>query len=1721
MDYKLFLIAIISFLLNGCLQSPSTKRNDGVIPTSNNNPIIDITNPENLYWFTNSATSKGLLQLKIDNTSGVYLRGKNINNYLSSDSNFYTDTTKTKLRPYCLIVNYKITDAKSQLRIKATPIKFKGENLFSLNFSQSETNNQTLCQGTVSRTDSSGVLENIASVNSAFLPQNICPTCTGTIHSLDNQIFLYNSVNNLISDNTKISQTVFDFSHLDLEFLISSTPGTSDEQCNIDCIATGIYDCCIDKQCAKNGALRPNAQDQEGYEEAVNDVTTNPLNFIKYDHIYFVCKNMQPIPPDPVEPTPSDPVVTLEQLKKDYECMIGATLTPPDYSSCTNSPTYSGSGTSSDYDYVKLTVWKRCRCDTSSTNHPLICVNFSLKPVYQNPDNPTTTPINYICDTKDPNVSTTYSYKDLSVSAKTIPHRFYRQDSGDFVAEDQIKTLSVAQEGEEFTYTDYANYLEPISGAFNMNAILGPITVDLSKARPAKEVLINYDQTYIITVKANSGYAYSPCFMGCSSDSWFSGYSAHPRSVDGLGLRANPITTSRTGDNNYGFKGNYEDTHFGRACYIPPTMIPFSHYPNATLSTQRKNRLETQAALFANGYQKDWFGFNKGALIGSFNGVSWFALGTIRKVRSTSTKLMLAINAPFADLATSSAFTVTILPEVEPTSATEYDYDPSLPESPAALQNLGASCQRYHMCEKDSDCITQLGWEYMCIDVANYKTHWPKFDMDGNEIANTYIQKATFTNTSGNNKILQSLPTLDGTKRCVYRGAGAPCKKDYSNLTAKLQKNFTCAPNFYCADLDEAKFNQEVVRTPKWLEDFLFGMDANVLGRPLYYIGATSNLTDTIRTNLSSNLLINSSVSGDSASNWGICLSGRTTTSSAQITQHQNADPDSRTDYVSQIGGCNSSLTGTNRVRSCPVLNDDEDDVDNAGNYIFSPTLEQRKMQNGCGLESLDASSNSPFFEIENDTIPNLTSFLLPGIAKDGCVRRAGSVCHTDLDCAPNIYHSLKAYEFDLSYFGNTLAEQKYWQENLICGQAELKPVSTQSSNFLTYDLKKNRCCRPINETLTMYTSVSSTLLDQEMLEESDTSINLLINSPGETDPTLANRYSRFVNANATTLATNPPVVTVDTTPKSDQWKIINETGTKSCCGGGWIRLFSDGTHDWTITNRLSFSIENFACLNYENDLYVADDRTYLAVNSNYSKDLGLLCDWPYPDSSGNRGCLQIPISFGTGYSIIAPKAIANNNAELSTLYLPNDATYGVQRVSSDSPYLPPAHNSTNPRENFFKAGMTTLELRIPSYISKGNLEEMMFGEYPDLPAIGDRVHVSYYRLAGDNTYISCGVDEPFQMRANCTIATALMDKEYCIFEDGGYTILRLQTNIDGNCGAGTPFYLAGVKIKYRKMNTKEYGYNDGLPINPYGGPFDDIDETRQGLTAGNAMYYLTKLGRFDLLGIPQIFYEPLYCNSNMSKLVPGLFKDAAGSLLYTRTDFDAAAFNYSGAINSRSLMQIYDASAGNDDYANPGANAGKIVYQDKVAITPIFKGHSFTCCLKLGQETTSSEKCCSNFSMTVNGKTYCRLPNGVDLNVYFNKFVSSEGVGSTLPGGGLDLDTDFIPETGEPKLTNSVSDKLVTLGETFCQTNAVRQGAAFGYYYPQPNTGIFGKFSPFGATRPADVEEAKKAAKVFSIIDSINDYNENDAGWIDSALKFTNGYRWNHHWYCDGDAAD
>lgn len=74
-----------------------------------------------------------------------------------------------------------------------------------------------------------------------------------------------------------------------------------------------------------------------------------------------------------------------------------------------------------------------------------------------------------------------------------------------------------------------------------MNAILGQMKVDQTRAMPAYVVNLDVGLSYIIsTVKGN----FNPC-VSCTKDKWFNGFSAFPSSTLGEGLKWVGHTSSK------------------------------------------------------------------------------------------------------------------------------------------------------------------------------------------------------------------------------------------------------------------------------------------------------------------------------------------------------------------------------------------------------------------------------------------------------------------------------------------------------------------------------------------------------------------------------------------------------------------------------------------------------------------------------------------------------------------------------------------------------------------------------------------------------------------------------------------------------------------------------------------------------------------------------------------------------------------------------------------------------------------------------------------------------------------------------------------------------------------------------------------------------------------------------------------------------------------------
>ena len=1730
----LTLWSLSSCVPNQDVSSSRNTRGRGATTSTDNNPAPppdDLASIGNVSWYSQNQNFNNIITLNEDIQTVVYLRGEAINNFLSSKLD---GTVLNQDRTYCLVASFNNTNAKKNFRSRAVPISFFNfekqtqERLLRIDLPDSNSSSAT-CSGDayqIITTPDAGI--SVGNTDSTFSLPDLCSNCAGIINSTNVSLYLANSP---LTVNDRIPESGVNIK--DLILRIDTQSGSLDQggQCSQSgCLAKG-FDCCLDGQCVMDGALRPNASTQLEFTQAVADVAESPDNFKNWPSIYFVCGSTPPPPTPTFTPFPDAQATAdarLEELIKDYNCLEeGKNLNPNFSGNNVCEPNFD----QASYESVRAKVWSYCGCKADpfpvDPDDP-VCPDFGLQATKDALGNIT----DITCFTPPPSPEATpFQSLSLPVSTKAAPHRFYRADNGESV--DDITTLSegVLPEGLPFQYLNDSSKTDPdcseeiLNGSstecsYNFNSIIGQFKVDLTQAEPAVVVNLDFDQSYIITT--SFGY-YTPC-PTCAADYWFQSFSAFPSTQDGVGLQAVGYQTNRETFGLSSSQGNYEDTHFGRACFLPPTMLPFSQAPNPSVVTQRRNRLLTQTALWMNGYQRDWFGFNKGALIGSFDGVNWFAIGKSRRVVSKSNKLFLAINAPFADLADPSSLTVQVILDQGFSIAPAIDFDPNLsPDSPE--QNTAASCQYWHQCETDTDCVTKLGWEYMCIDTSNFKTRWPKFDAEANEVQNQDFDNANF------NRVIEGGIPIGPKKRCTYRGAGALCKRDYTRgLVSNRRKMFACAPNFHCANLNSSEFSDKIARTPNKDLDITLGMEADILGRPLDYTEANSTLPIEVQNNIE----LNGALYTSEISDLGLCRPGRLTDITDPIRQHEEKDSFGRTDYIGQVGVCNSNITNLNRTIACPIFENDEGQLTAKGDLLLAydsavNDFNEKSLQNSCGNEGVfnnNITIASPFSTIEADPIRFLNNLVTKSVARDGCLRRAGSVCHTDLDCGPNRLHQNLAFAQSKVEFGGTEAELKYWQEGLVCGQAAEEPLPS-SDDYFDYDMSKNRCCRETGKDFTMYTQVTYNN------SVANPNPNLNVTAFAFQFPTLDGRYSRYASVgtidDASKTANDPPypqapIVNIrdGLIPRAYQWKTLNDTGENTCCGGGWIRKFADGSTAWDDPRKLQIDPTNFSCLNYSSELVFltsSDFSEYIVEDANYFYDANRFCLFPT-----KNGCAQI--QFGdptTNGNLVTPSGPEPSNGRAVINTKPDQANGGTEVLSPSAPYPPVPYANPTPinldgsSDKFIYFASPTdyfgVSFYLPVYVGY-----FVNNATSENGGVNNLISVRFQYFDQSDNFI--GETTPTDQSSSCTInqnpRINLADNQFCINANAPDNVLVFHgradtTLVDSN---GDPWSYASVRLEFNTFNGNRFIYGSG--VDP---------DLKEGMLRGNDLYYLTKLGRLELLGIPQIPYEPIFCNSNNSKLVGGIFSN-----MIDRSSFEAGSFsmanNSNQSENGRPLIAMYDdrytsvSSAETARYNVSGVgNVNDRAYrydpvlgndfqerfvfhkdannQDIFSLPVIFSENEFRCCAKLGQKTSESAKCCSGYQ-DPEDKT-CKLPSGADLHVYFNKFVSSEGIGEDLPGGGL-TDDDFIPETGEPKIDTTVLSKIRQLGDTFCASGATRAGGSFGFFTPEPNSGIF-------------VGAGSADEKRYSIVDSTRD---NDTNNLSGFSDFINGFRWDHHLYCD-----
>ncbi len=552
------------------------------------------------------------------------------------------------------------------------------------------------------------------------------------------------------------------------------------------------------------------------------------------------------------------------------------------------------------------------------------------------------------------------------------------------------------------------------------------------------------------------------------------------------------------------------------------------------------------------------------------------------------------------------------------------------------------------------------------------------------------------------------------------------------------------------------------------------------------------------------------------------------------------------------------------------------------------------------------------------------------------------------------------------------------------------------------------------------------------------------------------------------------------------QWKTLGEANSEGCCGGGWIRKFSDGGTDWSRRDRVYMDVKNFACINSRTALlthpedYASQYDSVGDVLALVNKDLGDYCQ----SSLGlTSGCAQYSISNSALEIDPAIPATQFTSNHIKS----NGMTFSTTQYDDFYFYPRSADGNTEVIMDMTNAsGRRNLSVKLPSYFTRTAFDyhyavKKTYGTSADRrnglgagvggygaiwASVVELYDITDVTVGGSITW--CTIPTGAKLTALETLVgptTSNIAGTYCNFGEGcchSYDPATRILNVIPS-DPNDPMW-TGKKVGVKISN--------GLPA---GG---------QGLgnrsTPGSSTYYLKRLGLLELSGIPQITYKPIMCNDNRDRIVPGLFKKTGVTDMMFSTHFDQD--NYAFLAN--------DPTTGSPSrYTN--------VYG--LDHEPVFSENDFKCCTPLGVNATSQAKCCSGYGDAAGAKFTCALPSGTDLMVYFNRFVSNEGRGSTQPGGGL-LDGDFNMLTGEPKISPTVNQKITALGNAYCASKAVRQGGSFGEYDLEP-----------------DGNNTNQSEKIFGIVDSAKDEAQVSGGSASAGYSsFMGGFRWNHHLYCD-----
>ncbi len=810
--------------------------------------------------------------------------------------------------------------------------------------------------------------------------------------------------------------------------------------------------------------------------------------------------------------------------------------------------------------------------------------------------------VDYTCVYPQADTTEAPLYQEVYIDSKTAAHRLF-DDGGQ--SQEEMDS-SITQEGTAFEYTN-DDLLKPnnISSYIGFNEIYGSFTMKGSSAVAAKELRVETGTTY--DIYTNSGN-FASC-NNCGTDYYSQLVQLFPENFfySGGGYMPDSVSTNRSNLSS-SFPYRADDLIFGRACWLPASMIPWTHQDFADSQYQRLKRLQAQHFLFANGYQRDWFGFDYGAVIGSFDGVFWFAIGNKRRITASSNRLYLAVNAYFGDLTTKSSYHVTIQDAtLNPTLGTEAtsDYDSD-----------GAQCRKYHVCNSDSDCASQLGWDYVCQTITGVKSLWPSFDSSGNELPEIDDNLLSIFSRIGS--------AGGGTKRCVYRGRGAPCHPDYQSYSSNPEDTYArssklgllgCSSNNYCQEFnsggsDVSEFNDRIARYGysvgyvngvNGTSEHTFGKGAPIIGRPLKFNGDQSILSDT-KSNLSSNNVT------------AICIPGR----NPSVTNFTNSNQTSPSlqNQGDQVLGIGMTLTSLNSydekyLNSCSIFSESGNYVAFDGSFAGADLMDDNDLTILAATQVLPSNAIALFQDNSTDVFGDyqiLDNFLGDKIDKkiiqeNSCLRAPGSVCHTDMDCAPSSIITQMTSQIDASsssYINSY--ELKFWQEGLVCSQKEPKVVDYAPNP--DYDLTLNRCCRETGNVLTIgsQANISNAANGTESdLANQDTFTvdfaDVLGTSVALNDST---RYSRMSTAHSLMsekpgdypqlryIQADPSSSSSDTANISileNQFNTFSYIASNTCCSGNWIRNFhkedNGGGHVWGPDKAQLIDKSNFKCVNW------------------------------------------------------------------------------------------------------------------------------------------------------------------------------------------------------------------------------------------------------------------------------------------------------------------------------------------------------------------------------------------------------------------------------------------------------------------------------------------------------------------------------------------------------------